>query len=70
MIKRDILPQWQRIADWFWKHYDDLHCNHTIWDILERDYGAKRIHPLGSPGWSLLQFPNEQSYTMFLLRWA
>lgn len=70
MILRDIQPQWQRIADWFWKHYDDLHLNLTIWDVLERDYGAKRIRPMGSPGWSVLHFPDEKSYTMFLLRWS
>lgn len=70
MIKRDIQPQWQRIADWFWKHYDDDYNDLSIWDILERDYGATRTRPIDSPGWSVLQFPDDESYTMFLLRWS
>lgn len=72
MIKRDIQPQWQRIADWYWKQHDDDQpiWDVSIWDVLERDYGAKRIRPMGSPGWSVLHFPNDESYTMFLLRWS
>jgi len=74
MIKRDIQPQWQQILNWFWEHYDDYNEQSirdvSIWDVLEREYGAKRIRPMGSPGWSVLHFPDEKSYTMFLLRWA
>ena len=71
MIKRDIQPQWRNFVTWFWENYDGSKSNYlTIWNILEQDYGAKRIRPMGSPGWSVMQFPNEQSYTMFLLRWS
>lgn len=70
MIKRDIQPQWRNIAKWYWDQYQSDKPSQTIWDILERDYGAKRIRSLDSPGWSEVAFPDEKSYTMFLLRWA
>ena len=71
MIKRDIQPQWQRITNWFWKNYDEFKPNNlNIWDILKRDYGVQRTRPMCSPGWSEVAFPDEKSYTMFLLRWA
>lgn len=70
MIKRDVQPQWRNIVKWYWNQYQLDDAAETIWDILEQDYGAKRTRPMGSPGWSIMQFPDEQSYTMFLLRWS
>lgn len=72
MIKRDIQPQWQNIANWYWQHYyqDAATQNFTIWEMLESEHGLTRTRSMGQPGWSVVGFPDEQCYTHFLLRWA
>lgn len=70
MIRRDIEPQWQTIVEWYWAQYQDGQPNNTIWQVLEREHGAERTRPLGRPGWSVMEFPDEQAYAFFLLRWS
>lgn len=71
MIRRDIEPQWQNITEWYWTQYHrtDHQCL-SIWEILARDYGAQRSRPVSHPGWSVVDFPDEKNYTMFVLRWS
>ena len=71
MIRRDISEQWQTISDWYWQQYHrrDHQCL-SIWEILYQDYGAQRSRPMSHPEWSLVDFPDERSYTMFLLKWS
>ena len=70
MIRRDIAPQWSNIAKWYWQQYQEDQPNLTIWDILERDHGAQRTCSMVQLDWSVLLFPDEQSYTLFLLKWS
>lgn len=72
MIRRDIHPQWQNIASWYWSQNHELciHRHLSIWDILERDHGAQRTRSMSQLDWSVVDFPDEQSYTAFLLRWS
>jgi hypothetical protein len=71
MIRRDIREQWRAISCWYWNQYQALTGpTYTIWQILERDHGARRVSPLDHPKWSVVDFPDEQAYTWFLLKWA
>ena len=76
-MRVDIQPQFQKIADWYWESFfqpdDGTHM--SIWDVLARDYGARKVRA-GSFGGKygmkkemIVEFPNNASYTMFLLRW-
>jgi len=76
-MRVDINPQFQKIADWYWEKFfqpdDGPHM--SIWDVLERDYGARKVRAgtyggkYGRKKEMMVEFPDEKSYTMFLLRW-
>ena len=75
-MKVDIYPQWIKLANWYWDTPEG-HAVHdsgqSIWDMLKNNYGAFRTFSWGSsniggPMW--VRFPDEQSYTAFLLRWS
>jgi hypothetical protein len=76
-MRVNIGPQFVKIADWYWEKFEQpiagIHL--SIWDVLERDYGARKVR-VGSFGGRyglskemMVEFPDEKSYTMFLLRW-
>lgn len=76
-MRVDIQPQWKKLANWYWDNaggYDGVGM--SIWAMLERDYGAVKVYhgirggKLGAKNQALVEFPDEKTYTMFLLRWA
>jgi hypothetical protein len=48
--------------------------NGNHWEVLAKNwqlkYGIKPRNGSGSTSWKYLDFPDEKSYTMFLLRWS
>ena len=70
MIRRDILPYWGRIIRWYWDQYHEDQPNLNVWEILERDHGIQRSRGMSQIGWSVVDFPDETAYTMFLLKWS
>lgn len=74
MMRRDITPQWKNIADWYWGIYEPrlaaLQKPLSIWELLERDYGVQRTRSMSGPSWTMVDFPDEKAYTLFLLRWS
>ena len=70
-MRVNIEPQWQQLADWYWDQAGGSETvGMSIWGVLERDYGVRRAFPIGGlagPMWVV--FPDEKSYTAFLLRW-
>jgi len=70
-MRVDIRPQWRKLAAWYWaEFYQDERTNLSIWGLLERDYGARKafnITDIKHAMWVV--FPDEKSYTAFLLRW-
>ena len=75
-MRVDIQPHWKKIADWYWANMDP-YTDGSIWDMLERDYGAVKVcHGVygGRLGMkkqeSIILFPDEQSYMMFMLKWS
>lgn len=73
-MKVDIQPQWKRIADWYWEGLSGHEgTGMSIWKMLEHDYGVRKIrHHRDAFGcvYMIVEFPDEQTYTAFLLRWA
>jgi hypothetical protein len=76
-MRVDIQPYWKKLANWYWNNaggYEGVGM--SIWEMLEHEYGAVRVYYGGSGGKlgrkndMMVSFPNEQSYTVFLLRWA
>lgn len=77
-MRVDIQPQWKKIANWYWDYaggYEGVGM--SIWDMLQRDYGAIKVRHGVNGGKlglkkqeSIVEFPNEQTYTLFLLRWG
>lgn len=73
-MRVDIKPQWRNLANWYWDNaggYDGVGM--SIWDMLQRDYGAFKVFNINSVRedrkmW--VQFPDEKTYTMFVLRWS
>lgn len=61
----DIQPQWKKLANWYW---DNSTVGMSIWEMLEHNYGAIRSVP-ARKGY-LVEFPDEKSYTAFLLKWS
>lgn len=69
-LRINIDPYFKKIADYYWDERP-VECQHvTIWQWLERDYGALKIGARGSKGESIVSFPDEAHKTMFLLRWG
>lgn len=73
-MRVDIKPQFKKIADWYWEKFDQPEGTHlSIWDFLNRDYGAHKgfnINSMQSDRSMWVVFPDEKSYTAFLLRWS
>lgn len=71
-MRVDIQPQFKKIADWYWEKFDQPGDKHlSIWDVLERDYGARKVRVgYGTQKEMIVEFPNKASYTMFVLRWV
>lgn len=78
-MRVDIQPQWKRLANWYWNTLEGETVHESgmsIWAMLERDYGAIKVYhgirggKLGAKHQSLVEFPDEKMYTLFLLRWA
>ena len=76
-MRVDIVEQWKRLANWYWEQaggHDGVGM--SIWAMLERDYGAVRVyHGIQKLSTKkkmvmLVEFPDQKSYTAFLLRWA
>ena len=71
MIRRDIKEQWRAISGWYWTQcFRKDHRCLSIWQVLERDHGVVRSRSLDHSEWSVVDFPDEQAYTWFLLKWA
>jgi len=71
-MRVDIQPQWQKLAAWYWEEFDQPKDKFlSIWEMLERDYGAFKVFSMGSihKKGMMVEFPDEKSYTMFLLKW-
>lgn len=77
-MRVDINPQFEKIANWYWEKFDQpVNGPHmSIWDVLERDYGARKVRAgtfggkYGRKKEMIVEFPDKASYTMFVLRWA
>ncbi len=76
-MRVDIQPQWKKLADWYWDNaggYEGVGM--SIWEMLERDYGAVKVRHgvnggrYGMKRESIVKFPDEKTYTMFLLRFG
>ena len=75
-MRVDIKPQWKKLANWYWESLEGKEVfdrGMSIWEMLEQNYGAQKGFNLGSMGaetkmW--VTFPDEKSYTAFLLRWS
>lgn len=76
-MRVDIEPQWKRLANWYWDNaggYEGVGM--SIWAMLERDYGAVKVRQgifggkLGARHQSLVEFPDEKMYSLFLLKWS
>jgi hypothetical protein len=72
-------PYWNKIVDHYWANLDPS-TDGSIWDVLAREYHARRRYThrrpdssrmmLGRSGTMLLEFESETYMTLFLLRWA
>lgn len=75
-MRVDIEPYWKKLANWYWDNPVGMSVGMSIWEMLEHEYGAVRVYygvsggKLGRKNDMMVEFPNEQSYTVFLLRWA
>lgn len=76
-MRVDIQPQWKRLANWYWDNaggYEGVGM--SIWEMLEHQYGAIKVYhgtrggKLGMKNQALVEFPDEKSYTAFLLRFG
>ena len=73
-MRVDIRPHWQKLTIWYWEQYTQPVDNfRSIWAVLYNDYGARKafnIDAINSDRKMWVVFPDEKSYTAFLLRWA
>jgi len=77
-MRVNIGPQFEKIATWYWEKFEHtaggIHM--SIWDVLERDYSARKVRAgtfggkYGLKKEMIVEFPDEKSYTAFLLRWS
>jgi hypothetical protein len=71
-MKVDIKPYWKNITKYYWDKTIISGEVFRIWEILEKDYRVRRISTwLGEEHGNsiLVEFPDEQTYTLFALRW-
>ena len=72
-MRVDIQPQWKKLANWYWDRSGGrLLFGMSIWEMLEQEYGAIKVHTMQGTAEKrlIVDFPDEQSYTAFLLKWS
>jgi len=72
-MRVDIKPQWKKLANWYWDSCEGKNVQDrgmSIWEMLEQNYGAQKGFNDRVDGVMWAQFPDEKSYTAFLLRWS
>jgi len=72
-MRADIQPQWRKLAAWYWEEFNQPKDKFlSIWEMLERDYGARKAFSLTNiPRQGMwVVFPDEKSYIMFALKWS
>jgi hypothetical protein len=74
-MRVDIKPQWRRLAAWYWDTLEGRTKDKgmSIWELLERDYGAIKVFSLtniNNERGMWVKFPDEKSYLAFILRWS
>jgi len=67
-MRVDIKPYWKNLTKWYWDERQNIRGGFSIWEILEEDYGARCAQVSGRG--ILMEFPDEQTYTWFVLRWS
>ena len=67
-MRVDIQPQWKKLANWYWDNGSGM----SIWEMLEHEYGAIKILTMQGTAEKrlIVDFPDEKTYTAFLLKWA
>ena len=68
-----IQPQWKKLANWYWDTLEGKTVylsGMSIWDMLENEYGAQQGFNGRVDGVMYAVFPDEKSYTAFLLKWS
>lgn len=70
-VRLNIDPYYKKIADYYWDELDFFPSGQylTLWAWLHRDYGIVKVRSRGSRD-MLVQFPDEEHKTLFLLRWS
>lgn len=71
-MRVDIKPQCKKLADWYWDTINGKDIQDrgmSIWEMLEQNYGARRGFN-NRNGVLYAVFPDEKSYTAFLLKWS
>lgn len=72
-MRVDIRPQWRKLANWYWDSCEGKDVQDrgmSIWEMLEQNYGAQKGFNDRVDGVMWVVFPDEKSYTAFLLRWT
>ena len=72
-MRVDIKPQWKKLANWYWESLEGKEVydrGMSIWEMLEHNYGARQGFNGRVDGVMYAVFPDEKSYTAFLLKWA
>ena len=74
-MRVDIKPQWRKLANWYWDTLEGkevFNRGMSIWEMLEQNYGACKAFSLTevreTKMWVV--FPDDKSYTAFLLKWS
>jgi hypothetical protein len=79
-VRVNIEPQWRKLAARYWDSFSEpgkgVTVNMSIWEMLELEYGAKKVRygvfggKLGKKKEMVVDFPNELAYTAFLLKYT
>ena len=76
-MRVNIEPYWKKLANWYWENLGGHEgVGMSIWDMIERDYRAQKVYhgerggKLGLKKQMIVEFPDEQTYTLFALRWS
>lgn len=74
-MRADIYTHWKKIVHWVYDQ-NPKYGHADIWSMLEKEYGARRViygkfgGKLGKSKSFMVEFPDEKTYTWFLLRWS
>lgn len=73
-MRVDIQPQWRKLASWYWDSLDGKAVHNrgmSIWEMLELEYNAVKLFSMQNVTNGMwVKFPDEKTYTAFLLRWS